>query len=127
MNKKLIIIAILLIAILGLITYLIIQYIGNSKNPCYRYEDSDSNISRECILHVWNNIAGCPNTPSDIIDYYEQTSKPSGTSTINGTTVSGVNRTLASIISDAKAWASLPSTNHRTKCYGTDTSKWPAV
>ncbi len=101
--------------------------------PCSDYNNdlSRSDIDRECIRHIWNNVAKCPNNNADdIIAYYEQTTKPNGTVpniTINGYSVAAASRTLGSIINDAKLWASLPSAQHRTKCYGSDTSKWPRV
>ena len=128
-KKKILIfvVVILLIAVIGAVYYFMIN---SSKKVCDNYTDISFNIDRECIIDIWNNVAGCPNTPSDIIDYYEQTSKQTGTvpnKTINNSSVAAASRTLSSIISDAKAWAKLPDTNHRTKCYGNDTSKWPAV
>lgn len=139
-TKKKIVIFILVIFIVALVAggiYLVITPSSkqattpsasvSSVNPCATYTDTSFNISRECILHMWNNIAGCPNTPSDIIDYYAQTTKPVGAPsiTINGSSVASASRTLGAMKADAKLWATLPDTAHRTKCYGSDKSKWP--
>jgi len=130
MNKKIVIliIVILLVAVIGAVIYYFMMS-STSKNPCSKYKETDFNISRECIIHMWNNIAGCPNTPSDIIDYYAQTTKPVGAAavSINGTSVASESITLGSMKADAKEWARLSDTAHRTKCYGSDTSKWPVA
>ena len=130
MNKKvvIIIVVIFLIAVIGAVIYYFTMP-SSDNSPCSKYKETDFNISRECIIHMWNNIAGCPNTPSDIIDYYAQTTKPVGAATvsINGTSVASANRTLGAMKADAKEWARLSDTAHRTKCYGSDTSKWPVA
>lgn len=139
-TKKKIVIFILVIFIVALVAggiYLVITPSSkqattpsasvSSVNPCATYTDTSFNISRECILHMWNNIAGCPNTPSDIIDYYAQTTKQVGAPsiTINGSSVASASRTLGAMKADAKLWATLPDNDRRTACYGTDRTKWP--
>jgi hypothetical protein len=129
MNKKVIVIVILVILIIGIaVGAYFIMSSRESGNPCASYTDQSSNISRQCILHMWKNIAGCISTPtSDQLAYYEQITKPVGSPavTINGASVAAGARTLGSMTGDAKLWASLSTMNHREGCYGTDMSKWP--
>lgn len=126
MNKKvvIVIILVLLIAVIGGVTY----YFMMPKKPCGGYTDTSSNISRECIIDMWKNVAGCPNSlaPS-MLAYYTQITKPVGSPavTIDGKSVAAAGRTLGAITADARLWASLATNMHREACYGTDPSKWP--
>lgn len=144
MDKKkvvIIVIVILLIIVIGVVAYTMSSStpapaVSTAQrpvevapvNPCAQYTDDSSNISRECILHMWKNIAGCPNsmTPS-MLSYYEQVTKPSTAPvvTIDGRPVSGGSQTLGRMTNDARLWASLSTMMHREGCYGTDMSKWP--
>jgi hypothetical protein len=128
MNKKVVVIVILVILIIGIAVGAYFIMSSGVSNPCARYTAQSSNISRECILHMWKNITGCTSTMnSDQLAYYVQVTKPSTAPvvTINGTSVSGRSQTLGGMKGDANLWASLSTMNHREGCYGTDMSKWP--
>ena len=73
---------------------------------CSKFGDSDKNLPHKCIQELWNK-AGC-------------------------LTDSGFNETdwktygKKQMIGDMRDWATMTDDYHRTKCYGSDKSKWPA-
>lgn len=120
-TKKKIIIVILLIFIIVLIVvgvYLVIKLTPISApaseqktSPCSSYVDTSVNVSDACIDKLWID-GGCPQPGIDQKNYYKA----------NRATM-----TKLQIANDAKAWATLPDVDHRTACYGSDRTKWPAA
>lgn len=81
------------------------------SEPCEYYK-SNSNAKlqagttgAECISKVWKEL-GC--------------------TTPNTANAWALDQTYQTIWNDAAAWATLTSEAHRTGCYGSDRSKWPA-
>jgi len=107
MNKKVIIIGIVVVLIILLIIGLVVYTM--STGPCSRYKNTDVNVNDECIENLWKN-GGCPMPGTDMVNYYKA----------NRATM-----TKLQIANDAKAWATLTDDGHRVACYGTDRSKWP--
>jgi len=74
---------------------------------CSTFGDNDSGLPHACIQDLWNT-AGCL-TDSDFNEPYWKTN------------------TKKAMISDMYKWATMTDDYHRTKCYGTDKTKWPAA
>lgn len=72
---------------------------------CSIYKDNDTKLPHKCIQELWNN-SGCL-TDSGFNEKY------------------WISYTKKNMINDMHNWATMTDDNHRTKCYGTDKSKWP--
>jgi len=82
------------------------------SDPCSLFENSDSNISNECINKLWTNT-GCINNShitDELLDSYKDHTKEEIQSEMNEIK-----------LSNEKYGNEL----HYDKCYGSDESKWP--
>lgn len=82
-------------------------------DACLEYKLTDKNVSKQCLEQTWKN-AGCslaasssPSVNADSLAWYQ-------------------NQPYSDVINDVKAWSTLNTGHHRTGCYGSDRTKWPA-
>ncbi len=108
MNKTVVIIIVVSI----IIAVIVVGVAFATADPCSSYKkDTDVNLSDKCIDKLWKD-GGCPQPGIAQRNYYKA----------NKATM-----TKFQIANDAKLWATLPDVDHRTVCYGSDTTKWPSV
>ena len=80
---------------------------ANSANPCTAYNDTDPNLSIQCLTRLWGET-GCPNK-----NY------------INPSTVEQLKD--YSKVAIKRQFKTANSEENYSKCYGEDMSKWPAA
>lgn len=79
-------------------------------NPCAAYALGDTNLPDACLKNIWAG-SGCTLEETVNIPDYKAWWKT---------------QTHQAVKDDMAKWATLKSTLHRERCYGTDKSKWPA-
>jgi len=72
---------------------------------CGDYGDKDTGLPHKCIQELWNN-AGCLTDSGFNEAYWTKNNKKA-------------------MIGDMGKWSTMTDDYHRTKCYGTDKTKWP--
>jgi hypothetical protein len=84
-------------------------YGGNCKKEkeCSEFGDNDIGLPHKCIQELWNK-AGCTTDP-----------------TFNEKIWTDYKYSKKNIIRDMNDWATMTDDWHRSKCYGSDKSKWP--
>ena len=97
-------IAVVIVLIL-LVYYYYAIYIPSQA--CNSYTPTSTGVSKECLEKTWKDSGCTADLPDYNIDWWQK-------------------QTYQGATDDMKLWSTLKSDNHRTSCYGTDNTLWPA-